>query len=271
MKKLLPISILFLLLSCNNDDDSIQKNNTKLPQYIHAKYLLDDNRPDFIDGLLEVSYKNSLPHELKGGLFLMFPNDNQGFNPNTIREFTHSNNEILVTQRNTLNNFISSEQTRFKITGNKIDSSTKFNINNSNKHNTKYFYEKNNLHKTLEYWQNSNDELLVDYGIEKLYYFNTKGNLDSIIEQNVVIRNDLSTHYDTVQFKYKGVEIFENYDNSPNPFKQLFLVDELYKKSLSNNNYRKITEKGYDGKKLVQYTQIEYNYFYKNGNVDLTK
>lgn len=275
MKKFLPISIIFLLFSCNNDDDSIQKSNTELPQLIHAKYLLENNNPSFIDGLLEFSYDNNLPIEMKGDLFFIFPNDNThyGFNPNTTRKFTKNNNEILVNQTNTGDNHVNSNQTTYRLNDNKLIVSIDFNSQNPNgiKYYTNYYYEKNQLVKTLRYWKGYNDEWIENSGTEKLYYYNNKGNLDSIVSKTVVINNDLSTQYDTVQFKYKSIEIFEDYDNSPNPFKQLFLVKELLKKSLSNNNYRKVIEKGFYEKKLVQFKQIEFGYLYKNGKVDLTK
>lgn len=79
------------------------------------------------------------------------------------------------------------------------------------------------------------DDYIETY-LEKFYY-DSKGNLtkSEYFEQ----RNGIS----------KGIKIvrtFGDYDNSLNPFKRLYLLDEYFYRAISKNNYRKFNEIKYN-------------------------
>lgn len=69
------------------------------------------------------------------------------------------------------------------------------------------------------------------------FYYDSKGNLSK--SEYILQNNGVNT-------KQKTVRIFENYDNSYNPWKRFTLLDEYFYRSISINNFRKYTEIKYD-------------------------
>ncbi|WP_312767552.1 hypothetical protein [Epilithonimonas sp.] len=72
--------------------------------------------------------------------------------------------------------------------------------------------------------------------LEKFYY-DSKGNLT---------KSEYIFQKDGVNTSEKTVRTFEDYDNSYNPWKRLYLLDEFFYRSISKNNFRKYTEVKYD-------------------------
>lgn len=67
----------------------------------------------------------------------------------------------------------------------------------------------------------------------KTFTYNAAGNLTQV--------NGSTYARDTNQKLRETVETFEGYDNSANPLKQLWLWDDLFYRSLSNNNFTKFS------------------------------
>ena len=88
------------------------------------------------------------------------------------------------------------------------------------------------------------DDYIPTY-LEKFYY-DSKGNLT---------KSEYIFQKDGMNTKEKIVRTFEDYDNSYNPWKRLYLLDEFFYRSISKNNFRK-------------YTEIKYDYY---GNITSTK
>ncbi len=76
----------------------------------------------------------------------------------------------------------------------------------------------------------------IETFLEKFYY-DSKGNLT---------KSEYIFQKDGVDTKQKTVRTFEDYDNSYNPWKRLYLLDEFFYRSISKNNFRKYTEVNYD-------------------------
>jgi hypothetical protein len=66
----------------------------------------------------------------------------------------------------------------------------------------------------------------------------------------------------------KIVRIFENYDNSINPLKRFYLLDQYFYGSISKNNYRKYTEIHYEDDVITTKYESNWKYLYdQNGNI----
>lgn len=72
--------------------------------------------------------------------------------------------------------------------------------------------------------------------LEKFYY-DSKGNLT---------KSEYILQKDGVNTSEKTVRTFEDYDNSYNAWKRLYLLDDFFYRSISKNNFRKYTEIKYD-------------------------
>ena len=77
------------------------------------------------------------------------------------------------------------------------------------------------------------------------YYFNSSGNLDSIVTRygSLKTNSENKPYYiynrDNETSKIRDIQVFSNYDNAENPLKELGIFDEVFIRSLSKNNYRK--------------------------------
>ncbi len=69
------------------------------------------------------------------------------------------------------------------------------------------------------------------------FFYDSKGNLSKT--EYILQNNGINT-------KEKIVRVFEDYDNSYNPWKRFILLDEYFYRSISKNNFRKYTEVKYD-------------------------
>lgn len=102
------------------------------------------------------------------------------------------------------------------------------------------------------------DDYIETY-LEKFYY-DSKGNLT---------KSEYIFQKDGVNTNEKTVRIFEDYDNSYNPWKRLYLLDEFFYRSISKNNFRKYTEIRYDYYGNISSTSIKdwgFNYD-SDGNI----
>lgn len=122
-------------------------------------------------------------------------------------------------------------------------------------HNDGKIYYKINYNQ--EYSNSDNDTIYFNYSNQKIiqtysknygyktkqsdFYYNSNENLDSIVTKFYQYDNQLNQ---VVQIPTREVETFEQYDNSNNPFSTLTIFDDMFKRSLSKNNYsnHKITQ-----------------------------
>lgn len=279
MKKLFYFLLPFLLLSCtdhNDDDFNSNENSLILPDSFNYRFLSEAPIWPMDYGLVKIKYsENNLPIQVLGG-FVSLPNGHTTsslFDSTRYEEYQYNDNKVLRLKKNTLDSYVSNFRAEFVVENNKIISSKEYLISDFEgvDTRTKYFYQNDRLNKKIIYWTDASNNIYSDYGIEYVYYFNANNNLDSIVSQNVVLDANLNTSYDFDRFKTKQVKILKNYDHSKNPFKQLFLLDQFFDRSLSVNNYRQVIEKSYYDGVLSSQKEFDILYFYENNEIDLTK
>jgi len=94
---------------------------------------------------------------------------------------------------------------------------------------------------------------------EKLYY-DSNGNLS---------KTEYYEQHDGVNVGNKIIRTFEDYDTSYNPTKRLFLLEEYFYRSLSNNNFRKYTKNTYgEFNNLISFSTTSLGFTYdSSGNI----
>lgn len=238
MKKISTLIALFLVIfySCNTDDDSDTINNTDWDleeasglflEFNNSFGFLNEGGTDF-----KYIYENGKVVKKRGGVtnyenFLMFSDEIYDY-------VTYTNNQIIVkTKRQEIKEEQETEYNTttnvYTLENNKIVKS----INSSYKKDTiKYYYTGDLLTKQI-FVNNS-----AGIRQQSNFYYNAKGNLDSIVNRNGNLNQ--STHkFDPINInsRERFVEIFDKYDNYANPTKNLGVFPELFKRSLSKNNF----------------------------------
>ncbi|WP_299985367.1 hypothetical protein [uncultured Pontibacter sp.] len=74
-------------------------------------------------------------------------------------------------------------------------------------------------------------ELVVNRDIAKDFFFDASGNLERVETRRILDDDGFVL--------YVIVEKFDNYDNAVNPFKGMFMFEDTYYRSLSQNNFRR--------------------------------
>lgn len=91
------------------------------------------------------------------------------------------------------------------------------------------------------------------YSFSEKFFFNSAGNL--IRTEYVELQDGVPSPH------YKRVRLFENFDNSYNPFKRFTLLDEYFYRSLSKNNFRTYREiLTQNGTSTASVQEWEFNY-----------
>lgn len=263
MKQLLMfLTIGILLVSCSSNEEEIEndQNNAPLITKMSPYGLTSENQ----SGLYTYfEYDNAKRLTKKSGKFIEI-------NPRTfyINEIYTSleyvNNTVTVENFTTLvGNSVPKES--IYITLNKSMQIEKKEIpngyNNSWHRKLVYYYLDNKLVEIKTTFPNTPytfpDNYLLTYS-EKFYY-DSNSNLS---------KTEYFEQRNSINKGEKIVRIFENYDNSTNPLKRFYLLDQYFYGSISKNNYTKYTEIHYDDD--VETTKYESNWKYlydEKGNV----
>ncbi|MEY8759682.1 hypothetical protein [Chryseobacterium tongliaoense] len=67
-------------------------------------------------------------------------------------------------------------------------------------------------------------------------------------------------------------EVFKGYDNYKNPTKKLRIFDELFNRSLSENNYSSYEKNEYDNSgHSISFVERKWTLYYKNNEIDFSQ
>ena len=259
VKIIILIVVSLFVISCDKDDISVE-NQIKISSY-HTSYMDFSHLKDWedlympsttlnpdADGLVELDYESGKILKKKGGYgyhyslgFHFFSSqivDEVSYNKNKIRIEKKSysptihihpnlrtieldNNGLMVKKiNNIVQNVLSSGDTIYNI------------LTKEYTYNSEKLLVKMRQTQKLNYSEHTNPPDNIRSYADASYYY-TNNNLDSI----VTIEHDYVEQENTYIPKRKIVETFSNYDDSENPLKSLFIFEETFKRSLSNNNY----------------------------------
>lgn len=249
MKKIFTLFFLsFILFSCSRDnEDEIIENNeplvTKMSSLVlYSGFTFNTN----MDLNVYFQYDNDKRLTRKTGGFLPVSGSTGFggfFSDKVFTTLVYSGNTVLV------ENFSSSPD--FTVPKN----SKYFVLNNNNQIIQKEFEDGHEYLYKKQQFKYSNGQLIeilttlpkmpfyppndfIETYLEKFYY-DSNGNLT---------KSEYIFQKDGVNTNEKTVRTFEDYDNSYNPWKRLYLLDEFFYRSISKNNFRKFNE--------IQYNEV---------------
>lgn len=256
MKKIFYLILTLTFYSCTDDDNNSSSEN--LPEeidfniesyYYHYAYYSKLVYPNGnSDNLIKFQY-NSEGKIIKRIGDLLYISPNAGTSPiisdSLFTDLIYYDNKIKLTKGTSYlgsttleNESIITLDSQHKI----LEKANRYQINSGQiiLDTIRFNYDSNNklisyIKTSTQYYSNHN----VRNFEESTLYYNTNANVDSIVSISYIKLSDVSY----TELISKKTRIFENYDTSSNPFKKTRIFEETFYRSLSNNNYRKFTEK----------------------------
>jgi hypothetical protein len=264
MKQILTFFTLgILLFSCSSNEEEIDKNQNNA--YLVTKMSLgfDPGNPNELYTFFE--YDNNKRLIKQRGVFMEVPPKGFRFFSDIFTSLVYDNNKVTVENFSSSNLFTVPKNTIYFILNKSMQIEKKEITAITNNH---YF-------KTLFY--NYSNNKLVEIKTTFPDYSNGAtgpNNFLSFIEKFYYDSNGNLTRTESFQQEYginkgqKIIRIFEDYDNSINPWKRLYLLDEYFYRSISKNNFRKYTEMHYNNDMLISTDEKSWIFLYdSNGDI----
>ncbi|WP_312557839.1 hypothetical protein [Empedobacter brevis] len=273
LKKLLYLLSLILFWSCNEEDEVIiPVESNSFTAYPKGYFITTLGGRDTI----KLEYQNNQVTKRIGEWMELAGSTGYGNKFSKLLEthIAYSGNEAILTKFSKREDVIVSKDfQRYRLNGKQISEAI-FTYQNKPDYIEKYVY-------TYENNQLNHIDLFVTDGYytndlrsRRDFYFSTNGNLDSLVYRDAVHDYDkIILPYIDYKDKMRKVMIFSDYDQSQNPFQNLSMFTDLYYKSLSKNNFRKIETLEYDkeGQPSLGISLSMWNYEYVNGEIKVLK
>lgn len=129
--------------------------------------------------------------------------------------------------------------------------------------NDSYFYQNGQLDEIITalpnmiYDPGNPEDKILSY--REKFYYDANGNL---------AKTEYFKQLAGVDQQKERIRLFQNYDNSPNPFKKLTLLEEYFYRSLSKNNFASYKEYDYQNGKEVLKSAVDWTFNYNAaGNI----
>ncbi|WP_333850999.1 hypothetical protein [Epilithonimonas sp.] len=235
--------ISFILFSCSRDDESTTISEeeyplvTKLNVGLSNGYNSDNNFYFEYDNNNRLIKKNGGFLQLSGGTGF-----NDFFTDKLFTSLVYNNNKVTVENFSSSDEFNPQKETKYYFLNNNsqiIQKEIPFIYNHYQDKKQSFKYSNNQLieiNTTLPNMPYYPPDDYIETYLEKFYY-DSKGNLT---------KSEYFEQRDGVNKGIKIIRTFGDYDNSLNPFKRFYLLDEYFYRAISKNNYRKYTEIKYN-------------------------
>ncbi|MNK25299.1 hypothetical protein D3C87_436210 [compost metagenome] len=265
--------LLIFVLSCEKDRDENSETIEEPSLYSYHYKNMDTpgiDLPTNTDGIISIEHDSQGRPTKRNGGFVGVPLSSGFecmFSKDIYDEIDYRNNDIIITQKSVSQpEQLYIYQKHFSLLNGKIVQKATTDIFADTINDTiQYYYSGNKLTRSLKKQQRPISETK--------YHYNAQGNLDSIVTRRLVY-NPVNQQYEPYsQYpKMRTLEIFKNYDNYANPTKKLMLFDEIFNRSLSENNYSRYEKKVFDidGNLTLTLTKT-WTFSYTNGKIDFTR
>lgn len=257
-----------ILINCQTDDTLENESQNNIPNFenYHFRYM---DYPNAVipggNGMVKIEYDHqNRPVKRIGGLAALPASVGYThmYSSTYTEEVTYGNNEISLFVKSTDPNYFPDRlKTVFKTENGKIIRKVEVNVNYPNANDTlNYYYIDDKIVR-------SNRKKIFPVS-ESRYYYNSAGNIDSIVARPYTYDDATQTWEVDHVTNYRTVQTFKNYDHSFNPTKKLMLFEEIFNRSLSNNNYRSYESKAYDfNGSVLQYFTWNWTFNYANDQI----
>lgn len=233
----------FILFSCSRDDESTTISAEEYPLITKLNVGFSNGYNSDNNFYFDYDSNNRLIKKKGGFLQLSGGTGYNGFFTDKLfTSLVYTNNKVTVENFSSSDEFNPLKDTKYYFLNNNnqiIQKEIPSVYNNHQDRKQSFSYSNNQLveiNTTLPNIPYYPPDDYIETYLEKFYY-DTKGNLtkSEYFEQ----RNGIN----------KGIKIirtFGDYDNSYNPFRRLYLLDEYFYRAISKNNYRKYNEVKYN-------------------------
>lgn len=262
---------MLFVLGCRKDNEPFVKQKVDSYYYGYMDYTLYGNYGNLLtvrpnaetDNLVKFEYNGGKIVKRIGGLLYINPATGYDymFSTDYYLELTYHNNQITIATYIFGNTSAANDQIIFKNTHNQMVKKVVKPYDNVRIDTIAYTYNSNGfLIKSINERHYLHDNFIVTE--TSLYYYNGNNNLDSIVSR--VFDEEGEFIWD------KKVAIFSNYDNSPNPLKDMIIFDDIFYRSLSRNNYSSYALFQYNAfGKWIKRESRTWTFIYdKDGNID---
>ena len=256
---LLVLMTLIIITSCSKSDGLPPAFNFIKVDSIQGRYLIDQEKHtgSFFLGIITAhfEYQNNKLSKRRGG-YIPMPASSGYTSPRystEIYDSVHLNSSNLITlvTKYNLTDDLPPKKTEITFANGMI--TKKITFDEKRPDTIYYFYDsQRRLKKTEQYFKSDK--------ITKEYTFDDKGNLKKITTIEKARYEDY--------VNYTSEELFGGYDNKPNPLKGLCLWQDLFYRSLSNNNFT--TYSYTQGSYYMESHEWKLTYD-QNGNADFSK
>ena len=252
MKRIIALLSLLLLTSCCQVDTSFTPTEAPITGYNFKNMHYPASTSPSLDPNVTLQYYNRRIAKRTGGVRAIDQSSGYSFafTNDVYEDLTYINNKITITARNTY--YPGPQGTTEIILDGQSRMTRKIAVQPypSSLDTIKYSYTGNQL------TQSTTGKYQAEHHISN-YYYNSNSNLDSIVTKK---------YYSGEVMYLKVKETFTNYDTAANPLKSLFIFNETFLRSLSQNNYMKYEMNSYDpDNTLMDHEDRQWNIPY-NGN-----
>ena len=271
---LLLLSICSLLsYSCSSNEDiteinEISEKNIKSYRFFYMHYP-QAATPGGYDTVTIEYDSNNRPIKRIGGLLVASQQSgfNYAFSNNVYNEVTYGNNNAtIISKLNSSQGYTIPENKKyFEFENGKILKKIVYNLYENDT--IQYIY--NNQNRLSKRVFKKNNAIAYQSDI----YYNQNGNVDSIVTRSPTTWNPITSTYE-INFSSKSrvLETFKNYDNRSNPTKKLMIFDEIFLRSLSENNYNYYNQTEYNANgTILNFREYNWDLQYTDNNVDFSK
>lgn len=261
--KIFPL-LVFVLIGCENNDDDNNVDELLIKNY-KTKYMdypidYDENSSS------EIIYENGKVVK-RINTFSKISALGSSSIYNFYDEVSYQGNEINIIFKTNDNQTVGESSIKIKLANNLIAEKKYFYDNYIVTNN--YSYSKDKLIKV----NSSQNGLTPNYlSYQKNIYYNSKNNVDSIVTRQAEFNPISNSYVLDLNSKKRTVEVFSDFDNTINNTKKLNVFEELFNRSLSQNNYRKYEKIGFDVDGIrTSYLKKDWSFVYLNNNIDFSK
>lgn len=257
-------AVVILMSSCSDEDsvpsEAVTEFSPQSYHFINMDYPTNMAISLTLDNLVKIEYdgNNKMIKRVGGKYYLAAGAGASSVFTNEIYdELIYSNNLIQINRKTSSTNYFIHDFERKLI----LDNQNRV-IKKTTYQETTYPYN-----DTINYFYNSSGQIsetfkgrLDSFNEKAKFYYNQNGNLDSIV---------LKKQYQNEPYHSKEVEVFSDFDNTPNPLKKLIIFEETFNRALSKNNYSKYEKFTYSGNILINTEIRNWNLQYDaSGNIN---
>ncbi len=258
----------FLNFSCQNDDSgNVEADAEVFDSYKYYYMFYPEPVYNSGTGIISIEYDDlQRPIKRIGGLITISQQTgyNYAYSEDFYDELSYDNNVLTIISKlnSDLGYTIAENRRVFVLNGNKIDTKLEF-VNENHTDTLNYYYENGKLKKIV-----ANCPVIGGEIYHRNFYYNQQENLDSIVTRDFVWDENDQPFIDYNSLK-RTVELFSDYDNSNNQTKDLMIFDELFYRSLSENNFSSYKKTTYtETGEIEDQEQRNWTLYYNGNDVD---